>query len=111
MWAVRCEMGRACRVETNQGKGEGMSIFKVGDSVVLIKGQDILDYQEMATIGEVGVVLINTGLCVIEDYEASYNYVVAFPSYENLCCYHWQLAPVNKNKNELMLSLMGEVVA
>lgn len=33
MWAVRCEMGRACRVETNQGKGEGMSIFKVAEVV------------------------------------------------------------------------------
>lgn len=85
-----------------------MAKFFVGQRVRLIRGQDHLDYAEMATIGEVGQI-ISVGR-QFPDLEGSYDWVVAFPSYPSLCCYQWQLEQEQKTAPQLMDSLQ-EVAA
>ena len=72
--------------------------FIVGKHVRLVCGQDDLDEYEKLTIGEEGVVMSANGFWVAGDYQASYDYIVSFPSYENLCCYRWQLEPLTQGK-------------
>ncbi len=86
-----------------------MSKFFVGQRVRLVRGQDHLDYAEMATLGEVGQI-VSAGKWFPEDYEASYDWVASFPSYPSLCCYAWQLEPEFKPKQQLMDNLQ-EVMA
>lgn len=85
-----------------------MNIFRLGQMVRLVRGQDHLDYAEMATIGEVGQI-IGAGEWFPEDYAGSYDWVVSFPSYGCLCCYAWQLEPEFKQEQELMDGLRETV--
>lgn len=84
-----------------------MSKFFVGQRVRLIRGQDHLDYEEMATIGEVGEIT-SVGR-YFPDPEDSYDWIVAFPSYPSLCCYQWQLEPADRAISPTMDKLQEAV--
>ena len=70
-----------------------MARFFVGQRVRLVRGQDMYDYDEMATLGEDGVI-VGGGAWFPDDPEAGYDCIAQFPSYPTLCCYFWQLEPV-----------------